>query len=364
MSEWIPEELTPEQEAEYQKTIAEASEDDPPEFLNRNTEPEPEESAPPPKGDDPEPDAGKEATKTDDAPSKEAQAESEAEKTPEKPDKPAGERGQPWYKELPDDAKVHFDGLKAEMARLREKRRNEAEQSDARYREMLESIPSMISDALEKERAKAQAPDPDLDLEGYAKFKDQEAQSYRDELDKLKQTTKEQKAQQELSQKTQDWVLDTEAEFRLEHPDYDAAAKYLLARAKQSVLARGATDADAVAEVNKAIGDTVQQYYQRGWNVARYVYNEAVKAGWRSGGADPGNGADPKKAPSRGEEDAASIQAGAKASKNLGGGGAGGSAGELTLEDILKIDDPDEHKAAYDRWVAQQLNQPDSWMPA
>lgn len=100
-----------------------------------------------------------------------------------------------------------------------------------------------------------------------------------------------------------------------------------------------------------------------GGNWVKAVKYNAGQAGWKAKSVSETVATSAPAVKSSGEETAATIAAGEKAAKTLGKGGSGASVGELTIEDITNITDPEEHAKAYLAWVDKQTESSSDWKP-
>lgn len=364
---WAPEELSPEEEAEFEKYVSSASEDEPaqlqsgkqigdepPAEIDRRTPSERFNLEKP--SDEESPVADKEAK-----PEPDEKAEKTAPEQPKGSEKPRP----PWFEALPEnqreEAAKYLDNMHAARAEARAERRRVQEEADRRAKLYETTIKETIAKTLKEHTTAEKAPDPDIDPEGYAKYQERRAEDASKRAKELEEQQQQALQWQQQQQELKSWLTEQEDEFREEHPDYNEAVQYLAKLEIEKNMEDGAPYEAAQAETTSKMNKRLLEYHEKGWNIAKWVYNQAVKNGW---GQQHNNGQEvatqPKKPAGKGEKIAEAISAGEKASRALGSGGTS-STGELTLEDISRIKDPDEHDRAYEAWVNRQLGRNPDW---
>ena len=392
---WAPDPLTPEQEAEYDKTLAEAREDEPAQFpehigedaddpvqIDRRPaierylpdEEKPKEEVKPAEQAKAEPEKKAEETaKT--APDRDEQGRfkaKEAEAAPA-PDKSADEPAKAkepheikrpaWWDKIPPEAQQYIDNQHASRTQAREQKRQQEAEFKRRTQEWERIVGEKIAAAMKGQQPPVKEPDPYEDPEGFKAFHQQRSQEASKIVEQAQTLTKEQQEQKTF----EDFLLTQEHEFSEDHPDFVEAVRWAYQKEMDARIAKWPGRKQDVIEsaLRQEIGALQVQYYREGSSWPEWAYQTALQIGWgkKPAGTTAASAtatAPATKVPSAGEKTAAAIQAGAQASKALVKGGSS-SVGDLTLEDISNIKDPEEHAKAYAAWIAAAINESPNW---
>ena len=354
--DWAPEEMTEEEEAAYEKEQNEASEEEPPELDLQAHED---------KDDPPQIDRSTISERL----GMEEKPAAEDEKPPEGEKKPSGPAApEKWMESLSDEAKMHINGLRSEIAKTRERVREERDDSEKRFLRMEETVANRIADLSKPPGPdKPTAPDPDVDPDGFRKFFEDEAEASKQELAQFRDQALEQDEYNNLVQS----VANKEAAFRVEHPDYDVtitAVKMAAGKLKTAQLVNaGHTQRDASIlgpqQIEDQLVSKARELEKSGGNFAQWLYNEAQQLAAKQPPAQTLATEEALQAPAQtqAEKTAATIAAGQRASKSLGKGGKGTVGGDLTLDEISAIADPEEHDKEYAKWEARMTGKSDNW---
>jgi len=359
---WAAAELTEEQTAEMAKEQAEASDtepaqlnprahedqDNPPQVDHRSaSERLIEESE---KADKKEEDVTEKTVETETSERTEVTDKKEEESAQTRQE---GDIDTDWFRALPDEAKGHYRGLKSEMARIREQRQNEREDSERRINEMMESLPERITRGIKESQPPLPEPDSDEDPEA---FKAYHAQRTAD-AEAIAKDAGERSVVSQDEQKLLAWMARQESD----DPEFKTYFGYLYDKMVDQKVSEG-RGRKAAENETRQIGINAGRALmnEEGGDWVKAVRHAAVQAGWKANG--PGEVAAIQTKTS-GEETAATIAAGEKSAKTLGKGGSGASMGELTIEDITNITDPEEHAKAYQAWVDKQTGNESGWTP-
>ena len=148
-----------------------------------------------------------------------------------------------------------------------------------------------------------------------------------------------------------------------EDSEFKPAFDYLYSKMVEEKVSQGRSRSAAEAETREIGIKAGRSLMAEGGNWVRAVKYNAGQAGWKANSAGETVAASASAVRSSGEETAATIAAGEKSAKTLGKGGSGASVGELTIEDITNITDPEEHAKAYQAWVDKQTGNESGWTP-
>jgi hypothetical protein len=397
---WAPDPLTPEEEAEYRKTVAEAREDEPAQFpehvgedpddppqIDRRSAIErylPDEEKPPDEQVKPADKAETETEKKTEEPAKteperdeQGRFKAKETETAPAPDKPPEEVPKPkertypaWLEKIPEterkSAQEYIDNMHASRTQAREQKRQQEAEFKHRTQEWERIVTERIAEAMKGQQQPVEEPDPYEDPEGFKAFHQQRSQEAGKIVEQAQALTKEQQERQAFS----DYLVAQEREFSEDHPDYTEAVRWAYQQELDARIAKWPGRKRDVVEqgLQKELAALQAQYYQEDSSWPEWAYQTALQIGWGkqqagSPAASATTTAPISKAPTAGEKTAAAIQAGAQAAKTLGKGAVSG-VGDLTLEDISNIKDPEEHTKAYLAWVEKQIGQSRDWRPS
>lgn len=161
---------------------------------------------------------------------------------------------------------------------------------------------------------------------------ERELKSVREEL----QTINKQAGQNQFLQQVSEASASAEAEFRLAHPDYDAALKYLKEVTRSDLADQGMTAAEIERTVNAGKVGLAHAALQQGKNPAQVIYERAKRYGFKAAAA-------------AGDEIKRLANAGEMAKTVDGGQGAG-----LTLAGLSQLPDDQVNEIIKDdkKWNA------------
>ena len=358
---WAVGELTEEQEAEVVKEQEEATEDKPAQ-LNPDTQEDPDD--PPqidrrsiserlgmdeekPTEDKSEPDKKTEATDTTKEEIKSKETASEDVKDQKEIKRPA------FWADLPKEAQEYIDNLAGARKEARENKREMNEEFNRRFKLYDESLKTQLTEAVKSTQPKEPEPDPDIEPEKFRDYhtnRTTEAEKIADEALKLEVEVKG-------SNELLGWMADQEAD----DPDFMPAFNHLKETLVARELEKGRSEEAANQEVYKIARAHGARLKEEGGSWTTFVKFYAKEAGWGVEQKQE-NTTTTEKPNGSGKETAEAIVAGEKAAKGLTGGG-GENMGDLTLEQIWNIEDPDEHDKAYDNYLRKQLGKNQDWMP-
>ena len=357
MSEnWAARELTEEEQKEVQEEIANASEDEPAPDTSRDPkwEGDDRDKRPPSEKYIEEPEGEPEPEKKADPPKDTPKEEKEAEKPAE--DIPAVESKEPqWMQDLTPEQKKHFGGLKSEIASVREQRKTDRLEAERRFVESAQTVKDQIAQAFKENQPVPEVPDKELYPEEYASHMEAEAKSANEQLEKVRTETNVVQDNQELLA----WM----GQYEVDDPDFKPAFDKLKNHFVQDYIAQGYSQNGAEEKFQTFGLEVGARVRKEGVDWSKFVKYQAsqlpVQTEENTTMSETEKPVE-EKTKGDGKEIAKSVTAGEKAAKGLSGGG-GASVGVLTIEDITRIEDPEEHKAAYEAWVEEQIGQTGGW---
>lgn len=230
--------------------------------------------------------------------------EQAAEAAPEKPEAPS----------KPPPGFVPQGALHEQRAMNKELKAQLAAMSD-NQRRMEETFQKMLGAINEKP-----APTYDEDPLGHMNARNATLEKEVKQLSStVQQFTKETSQRQAVSQ-INDSLVESEAEFRQAHPDYDAAVKHLKDITRSDLGDQGLSGAEIEQTIAQGKLALANAALQQGKNPAEVLYERAKRYGYRSQG---------------GKDTVATIAAGQKLGKTVEGGTASG----MTLRDLAQLSD-------------------------
>ena len=275
--------------------------------------------------------------------------ETEASEEKEKEAKDEAAEEDWWEKMSPEDKRKHALGLQSEISKIRESRREDREESERRFKQMMEAVPEQISKSIKESQPPLAEPDSDEDPEAFKEYHASKSA----EAEKSAQGAVEAAQVQRERADLLEWMGGQEAN----DPDFKAYFDHLFNSSVDRKVEQGRSKTVATTETWQILMDAGKQLMTEGGNWAKAVKYNAVQAGWK---ADGEKESEKKHEKSSGEETAATISAGEKTSKALGRGGSG-VIGKLTQEDIYNIKDPEEFDKAYKAYIDEQLEHSTNW---
>ncbi len=252
--------------------------------------------------------------------------------------------------------KKKFSDQQGLAAKERAERRAEAARREALEQQLAQERQQMAQLQARIRGATQRAPDPDENVV--------EALKYERALRMQREAQEQQTFQQQQYQQAQlghinnikSKVEDFEGEFRLEHPEYDDAANWLVDFEQERLEQLGVPKAQAEqGAINWAI-NAANIMISQGRNPAQVAWEQANKMGWKpKGAATQGAAAQQDAAAQRVAQETAAAQAklqqqkaGQAAAKTLGGGS--GNTGDDSLQAGLNL-----KGAAFDSWAEKFL---------
>ena len=183
-----------------------------------------------------------------------------------------------------------------------------------------------------KRQAVEGMPDPNVDPIGALEYLSKRIQADEAAKAQTAQTTQAQQAEQKRIQAVAQRMNDFEADFKEDHPDYDAAAELLKTSRIEELKEAGFGGADLNRALAQDMFVIVQRAMAAGKDPAEVVYNLAKKRG---------HGVD------KGATKLQTIAKGQQASRSLGTGGR--PSGHLPVDQGTKL-----KGAAFDKWFEQE----------
>lgn len=245
------------------------------------------------------------------------------------------------------DYKAEFERLeranKGILTDLQEERRRRAEAERARAVEMEEIRRAILArSAPEAPRAPDKAESPVDYLEHKLETLREELRERVDALGDLSVSRIEEERARADEQRVASYLAESVQRKAAEAPDFQQAAKYVVERERQRLLAGGVPE----DQVNEALNFELRQLsiasMRRGEDPATKVYELARSYGYQ---------------PAAAEKPADTIRKGqAQAARSLSTAGGGGSVGnKITMKEFLELDERTQSKIATDTTKWSQL---------
>ena len=213
-------------------------------------------------------------------------------------------------------------GLKEERGRRREMERELAE-----LRGRVSATPQQA-----QERQQPSMPNPDEDPMGAIQYLMRKVGEYEGQTQQQRQVQERQTAEQRDMQQLGERIVESEADFKLAHPDFDdAVAHYKSARA-QEMIVQGVPQGQVQGELTNEILSTARRAFAADKDPCDIFYNLAKRRGY---GVDKG-------------VDALQTNGDAQsrpAPRSLSSVGSRSGPGTLTIESVNKLTGPEFDKA-------------------
>ena len=261
------------------------------------------------------------------APAKETAAEPAEKRAAAKPKEDGHEERQTvqeepaWIKLLPEpqqnEARKHLKGIRGELARRRDAEHKAREKAEHQMTELHRKVDDYIA-RQEKAKTEPPPPDPEIDPLAYAKHKEAETATYKEQLKTVETMTVEQQKYDEQVKSILTYAQEVEQEFREEMPDYDDAVAFGRETYIRQMTDMGHNAKTAEAELRMLLLRQAALMQQDGGNFAKWVYAQAKQLGYKAATA-----AAEQPAGKKGGSNAAaqSIVKGQQAGKSLGKNG-------------------------------------------
>ncbi len=286
-----------------------------------------------------EPEEGK-AAETEEKPEVEAKPAEEPEsKAEEKPAKVADAKPD-ILDGVAEDVRKHVKGLQAEIVHVRQGKQEAVDEGDRRVAKILAGMQAKITAKPEEPM-----PDPEYDPDGYRERLEAQNKELTEAVAKQGETTDQTAKDAQINT----YTAQVESDFRVEHPEYDAAISFLEKAELDGYRRLGYSDEMAREEVGKRGLQLMRVMHERGGNAAQYVLTKALDGGFKpeSGEAAATEGKPEQNGAQQGER----LAAGEAASKALGKGGAAPDD-TMTAEKLSTLKGAEFDKA-FDEHVAR-----------
>jgi len=206
--------------------------------------------------------------------------------------------------------------LKAQLDRLRE----ESQTSQKKATELEQTFQRVLAKFSEKP-----APNFETDPLGALKHENETLKAQMQAITGTQQQTAQQMQNQVDFTRLSQAVTASEATFRTQHPDYDAAIAHLKQVRYTDFTELGYSDAQAAQMVSQESVGFVATALQQGKSPAEAAYKMSQRYGYKAAAGKE-----------NGKEKIATIAAGQEAAKGVGGGRP---ASDLTLEAVTELTD-------------------------